>query len=39
MQTVIIDRPSGKTYDDDSTASDNCIDDDSIIRINQWNNN
>ena len=40
MQTVIIDRPSGKTYDDDdSTASDNCTDDDSIIRINEWNNN
>ena len=32
----------GKTYDDDdddSTASDNCTDDDSIIRINEWNNN
>ncbi len=30
----------GTTYDDDdSTASDNCTDDDSIIRINQWNNN
>ena len=40
MQTVIIDRPSGQTYDDDdSTASDNCTDDDSIIRINEWNNN
>ena len=34
--------PIGNTYnddDDDSAASDNCTDDDSITRINQWNNN